>query len=139
MAVRLRLRRLPFTARENHVREFFRGFQLADKHPAGAVDFLKTYDQKPTGQCFVYFNDEREAMRAKDLLHDTLWVKTASQAVGRVDVLEDWTIGKRSIVKEEYVPGDIEDEGLKDKARESMLKNEYRDREERAKMTKDMW
>lgn len=122
------------------MREFFAGFAIAKSGPAGSIDFLRTYDRKPTGQCFVYFEDEREAMRAKDALHDTLWVRTSNQPVGRVDVLEDWAVGaRRRLVQEEYVPGDIEDEDLKDKAREQMLGNKYQEKAEKAKMEKKMW
>eukprot|EP00397_Hematodinium_sp_SG-2012_P061698 GEMP01082157.1.p1 GENE.GEMP01082157.1~~GEMP01082157.1.p1 ORF type:complete len:163 (+),score=35.91 GEMP01082157.1:70-489(+) len=139
MAVRLRLRKLPFLTTAGQVREFFRGFQLAENCPAGTIDFLRTYDSKPTGHCFVYFDDEREAMRARDALHRSFWVRTSDQPVGRIDVLEDWSIGRRKIVEEEYTPGDIEDEDLKDKARELMIGNKHLERKHKDTMEKNMW
>lgn len=59
---RLKLRGLPFDASEEEIKNFFQNFQLSKEY--NPVHIIKGMKNNPTGQAYVYFDDEEEARNA---------------------------------------------------------------------------
>eukprot|EP00931_Biecheleriopsis_adriatica_P003883 TRINITY_DN105639_c0_g1_i1.p1 TRINITY_DN105639_c0_g1~~TRINITY_DN105639_c0_g1_i1.p1 ORF type:complete len:188 (-),score=58.00 TRINITY_DN105639_c0_g1_i1:131-673(-) len=134
---RLRLRGLPFHATAQDVETIFSGFRLAaGSHSGTAVEFLRGHGRRPTGQAFAYFDDVTEAMRAKDAL-DGQACYVVGSSVYRLELLEDFK--GRAIVTEEDVPGDIEEEKLRDKVRKSMVGKKYQEKLDMKKFKFRQW
>ncbi|KJP85975.1 hypothetical protein AK88_04384 [Plasmodium fragile] len=64
---RLKLRGLPFDAAEEEIKTFFKNFQLANV--AYPIHIIRGVKNKPTGQAYVYFDDEEEARKACETLN----------------------------------------------------------------------
>mmetsp|Transcript_42960 Transcript_42960/g.100082 ORF Transcript_42960/g.100082 Transcript_42960/m.100082 type:complete len:177 (-) Transcript_42960:54-584(-) len=134
---RLRLRGLPFHATARDVEGFFQGFRLAPgSHNGSAIELLRGHGRRPTGQAFAYFEDVMEAMRAKDALHGHPCCVLGSR-VYRLELLEDFR--GRAIIRDEDVPGDIEEEQLRDQVRKSMVGLKYKEKLEMRKFKFRQW
>ena len=123
---RLRLRGLPFHATAFDIEGFFRGFRLAPgAHNGSAVEILRGHGRRPTGQAFAYFEDVLEAMRAKDELDGHPCCVVGSR-VYRLEILEDFR--GRVVITDEDVPGDIEEQAVRDEVRKSMVGLKHREK-----------
>lgn len=129
---RVRVRGLPYDANEERLVAFFRGFRLAPGSPRGRpAELLRGLGRRPTGQAFAYFEDAAEALRAVDELRGRPFSAVGGR-VYRVELLEDF--GGRAVVTDEDVPGDIEEERLRDKVRKTMVGGKYREKEAQKKV-----
>ncbi|CAE8638583.1 unnamed protein product [Polarella glacialis] len=123
---RLRVRGLPYHATPYDVATFFKGFKLSAGSPSGAsIELLRSHGSRPTGQAFAYFADVVEAMKAKDAMHGQPCCVVGNRLY-RLDVLEDFQ--GRAIVRDEDAPGDVSEEGLRDKVRKSMVGKKYQEK-----------
>ncbi|SBT46144.1 RNA-binding protein, putative [Plasmodium ovale wallikeri] len=59
---RLKLRGLPFDAGEEEIKTFFKDFKLSNQ--INPILLIRGIKNKPTGQAYVYFDDEEEARNA---------------------------------------------------------------------------
>ncbi|VWU52099.1 RNA-binding protein, putative [Hepatocystis sp. ex Piliocolobus tephrosceles] len=59
---RLKLRGLPFDVSEKEIKIFFKDFKLADEK--NSIYLIKGIKNNPTGQAYVYFDNEIEAKNA---------------------------------------------------------------------------
>eukprot|EP00933_Yihiella_yeosuensis_P062182 TRINITY_DN65129_c0_g1_i1.p1 TRINITY_DN65129_c0_g1~~TRINITY_DN65129_c0_g1_i1.p1 ORF type:complete len:203 (-),score=35.23 TRINITY_DN65129_c0_g1_i1:120-677(-) len=135
---RLRLRGLPFAATAADVAGVFKDFRLAPGSPAGqSVEVLRGHSSRPTGQAFAYFVDVAEAMKAKDAINGQPCFAVGSNLY-RLEVMEDFK-DRRVIITDEDAPGDITEEGLRDKVRRSMVGKEYAEKAAMKKFKYRQW